>query len=367
MYIQEVSFSSHPIPSVPTSTAGFVAVTGRGPLLGPLASFADFQRVAPPNLGVNLPLAVHGFFENGGQSLYISRIDGTDPLESGLTSLDEQPISIVCCPDDSTIPNSAAVMTAYCENRKDRICILQSPQPVLPATQQPPVRSAYAVYYYPWITVPPLTGATPVTIPPAGHIAGVYAQTDAQHGVWTAPTNVPLVGVTALSQDLTPVETATLNAVGIDVITTIPPFAIRLLGDRTTSQDPNFQFIPVARLMIFLEQSIFNGTQWAVFEPNGPALRVVVSSAIADFLTRLWQAGALKGNTRNQAFFVRCDETTMTQADIANGIINIVVGFAPLQPAEFVIIQITIVTQALPTPPRPPSARGNDKPCQNAP
>ena len=126
VYIEEVQFGSSPIQGVSTSTVGFVAVTGRGPFLGPLTSFVEFEQVATANLGVNLPLAVRGFFENGGQRCFISQIAATDPLEAGLAALDEQAISIICCPDDATIQNSASTMAAHCEKRKDRICILQS-------------------------------------------------------------------------------------------------------------------------------------------------------------------------------------------------------------------------------------------------
>src|SRR5271165_5492338 len=347
VYVEEVEFASSPIQGVSTSTAGFVAVTGRGPLLGPLTSFFDFERVATANLGVNLPLAVRGFFENGGQRCFISQIAAADPLESGLAALDAQAISIVCCPDDATIQNSAAVMAAHCEQRKDRICILQSPQPIVPvATHQPPVHSSYAAYYYPWITVPSLDGSSTLMIPPAGFVAGIYAQTDTTRGVWVAPANVPLVGVTALSQDLTAAESDTLNSRGVDVIRSFPTQGIRVWGARTTTkQDSDYKYVPVRRLMIFLEQSIAEGLQWAVFEPNGPALWAAVRSSIEKFLSGIWKQGALQGSTRQEAFFVRCDLTTMTENDLDNGRLVCLVGVAPVTPAEFVIIQIGIWTQ----------------------
>src|SRR5215470_591225 len=130
VYIEEILFTSCAIQGVSTSATGFVAVIGRGALLGPLTSFADFEHVATPNLGVNLPLAVRGFFENGGQRCFISQILDTDPLESGLAALDDREISIVCCPEDPTIRTAAATMAAHCEQRKDRICILQSAAPI---------------------------------------------------------------------------------------------------------------------------------------------------------------------------------------------------------------------------------------------
>lgn len=302
VYIEEVPFASHLIEAVPTSITGFVAITGRGPLLGPLLSFADFQRVAPSSPGVNLPLAVRGFFENGGQQCFISQIAAGDSLESGLARLDPQAVSILCCPDDATIPNAAAVMAAHCEKRKDRICILQSSQAVVPVTTlRPPVHSSYAVFYYPWITV--------------------------------------------LSLDRTSsVNSNALNSLGIDVIQSIPVRGITVTGDRTTRQDSDYQFAAVRRLMIFLEQSISRGAQWAVFEPNGPALWVAISSSIQNLLTGVWKMGGLKGSTQPEAFFVRCDLTTMTQNDINNGSLILVVGVAPLQPAEFIFLKITIQT-----------------------
>jgi uncharacterized protein len=351
--IEEFHFPAAPIEGLPTSNTGFIAVTGRGPLLGPLLSFVDFERVATPNLGVNLPLAVRGFFENGGQTLYISQIAASDPLESGLAALDAQRISIVCCPDEPTIPKAAAAMAAHCEKRKDRICILQSSQPIIPvATHQPPVNSTYAAYYYPWITVPSLAGGSPVTMPPGGHIAGIYAQIDTTRGVWIAPDNAILVGVTAISQNVSSSESDQLNARGIDLIRTFPAQGTRVWGARTTTtENTDWKYVPVRRLLIFIEQSIYQGLQWAVFEPNGPALWAAVSSSVQNLLAGVWKFGAFKGATPQEAYFVRCDRSTMTQNDLDNGRLICVIGVAPVRPAEFVIFQIGIWTQYPPNPP----------------
>jgi len=353
VYIDELQFTSSPIQGVSTSATGFIAITGRGPLLGPMTAFSDFERVAIPNFGVNLPLAVRGFFENGGKRCFISRIDATDPLESGLAALDAQAISIVCCPDDTKIKNAATAIAAHCEKRKDRICILQSPEPIVPIPgHQTPVLSSYAAYYYPWIKVASLDGSSTVTIPPCGHLSGIYAQIDATRGVWVAP-DASLAGVTALSHNLTSAESDELNSRGIDVIRSFPAQGIRVWGARTTTnQNSYYKYISVRRLMIFLEQSIAEGTQWAVFEPNGPALWTVVRSSIEKFLESVWKQGALQGATQQEAFFVRCDPTTMTQDDLDNGRLVCIVGLAPLHPAEFVIIQIGVWTQY---PPRPPT------------
>ena len=345
VYIQEIPFQSHPIEGVSTSTTGFIAAVERQPVAGPLTSFTDFVRVFGLTSGANLTLAVRGFFENGGHRCYVARIAATDPLESGLEALAKEKISILCFPDEHTFPNAPAAMAAHCEQRKDRICILQSPQPAIPdSTHQPPVHSSYAAYYYPWITVRSLDGTTTATIPPCGHIAGVYARTDTERGVWKAPAGARLMGVEAFSQAINATESDLLNSRGINVLRNFPGQGFLVWGARTTSQDSEWKYINVRRLFVYIEQSIDRGLQWAVFEPNGVALWMAVRSAIEDFLQNLWKSGALQGVKAEEAYFVRCDQTTMTQSDIDNGRLIALVGVAPLRPAEFVIIRITCQT-----------------------
>jgi uncharacterized protein len=347
VYVEEVSFGAKSIEGVSTSTTGFVSVSGRGALLGPLTSFVDFERAAPPSASANLSLAVRGFFDNGGQRCFISQIAPGDPIETGLSALDQQPISIVCCPDDPTIPSAPAVLAAHCEKRKDRVCILQSPQPVIPsANHQPPVHSSYAAYYYPWLGVPALSGSAIINIPPCGHVAGIYAQTDTSRGVWKAPANVPIVGVQSLSAAIDTAESDLLQSRGINTIRSFPGQGIRVWGALTTSADPEWKYVNVRRYLVFLEHSIDQGTQWAVFEPYGPALWAAVCACIQSFLFNQWKSGALQGQTAQEAYFVRRGRDTMTQSDLDKGRLVIIVGIAPLRPAEFVIIQITIITSS---------------------
>jgi phage tail sheath protein FI len=347
VYIEEVSFRSQPIEGVSTSTTGFIAVSERGPFLGPIASFAEFLHLAGPPQSVNLALTIRGFFENGGLRCFVARIAPTDPLQAGLDALSAEDISILCCPDEHQVPNAAAVMAAHCEDRKDRMCILHSPMPAIPdSAHQVPVHSSYAAYYYPWLTVTALDGVSTVTIPPSGHIAGIYARTDTQRGVWKAPANAALVGVTALSQSINDAESERLNSLGINVLRNFPGKGFLVWGARTTSRDSDWKYVNVRRLLIFLEHSSYKGLQWAVFEPNGPALWATVRSAIGNFLFNIWKSGALQGAKPDEAFFVRCDPTTMTQSDIDNGRLICLVGVAPLRPAEFVIFRVTIQTNA---------------------
>jgi len=145
-----------------------------------------------------------------------------------------------------------------------------------------------------------------------------------------------------------------LNSRGVDVIRSFPAQGIRVWGSRTTtSQDSDYKYVPVRRFMIFLEQSIAEGLQWTVFEPNGPALWAVVRSSIENFLRSVWKQGALQGSNQQEAFFVRCDLTTMTQNDLDNGRLVCIVGVAPVAPAEFVILQIGVSTQCSHQPRRP--------------
>jgi len=342
VYVEQVSFGSHTIEGVSTSTTGFVGVSGRGPLLGPLSSFMEFEQAGMSNAGVNLTLALRGFFDNGGGQCFVSQIAPGDPLESGLGAFDGHDVSVVCCPDDATIA-TAAVMARYCEARKDRVCILQAAQAVVPlATHRPPVQSSYAAYYHPWLEVPSLDRTSKLMVPPCGHIAGVYAKTDTERGVWKAPANEVLVGVTGLSQELNEADSETLNASGIDVIRRFAGQEIRVWGARTTSLNSEWKYVNVRRLLIYLEQSIERGLQWVVFEPNDAALWMAVRTSIENFLVGFWRAGGLQGAKPEEAFFVKCDRDTMTQDDLDNGRLICVIGVAPVKPAEFVIIRIGI-------------------------
>jgi phage tail sheath protein FI len=179
-------------------------------------------------------------------------------------------------------------------------------------------------------------------VPPCGHIAGLYAKTDTERGVWKAPANEVLVGVTGLSQELNEADSETLNASGIDVIRRFAGHGIRVWGARTTSPNSEWKYVNVRRLLIYVEQSIERGLQWVVFEPNDAALWMAVRTSIENFLVGFWRAGGLQGAKPEEAFFVKCDRDTMTQDDLDNGRLICVIGVAPVKPAEFVIIRIGI-------------------------
>jgi len=200
----------------------------------------------------------------------------------------------------------------------------------------------YAALYYPWVKVQARGGA--VDCPPSGHIVGVYARTDVERGVWKAPANVVLRDIIGLEQLINKREQDILNPSPTNV-NVIRDFrsrgrGIRVWGARCMTSDTPWNYVPVRRLFLFIEESIENGTQWAVFEPNDPRLWARLRQSVTAFLTTQWRAGALMGTTPEQAFFVACDRKTMTQDDIDNGRLIMLVGVAPVRPAEFVIIRI---------------------------
>jgi phage tail sheath protein FI len=177
-------------------------------------------------------------------------------------------------------------------------------------------------------------------IPPGGHLAGIYARSDTNVGVHKDPANEIILGIDKLQLSINNQQQAILNPKGVNCLRLFKGQGNLVWGGRTTSPDPDWKYINVRRLFIFVEQSIQLGTQWVVFEPNNDALWARARRSVSDFLTGLWMDGMLLGTTKDQAFFVRCDRTTMTQADLDNGKFIMLIGIAPVKPAEFVIFRI---------------------------
>lgn len=261
---------------------------------------------------------------------------------SAFETVDE--ISIVCAPNenDDNLAGLSDALVGHCENMKDRFAVLQAKLSAGPVSKlEPPVDSKYAAFYYPWIKViDPVTNRTKL-VPPGGHIVGIYARSDVQRGVHKAPANEPLRGVNELQFALTKGEQETLNPRGVNCIRAFPGRGIRVWGARSTSSDPSWKYVNVRRLFLYLEESIEESTQWVVFEPNDQRLWARVRQGVNDFLKTEWKKGALMGNTPEEAFFVKCDDTTMTDNDIENGRLIVLIGVAPVRPAEFVVFRIS--------------------------
>ncbi|MGP6159683.1 MAG: phage tail sheath family protein [Vulcanimicrobiaceae bacterium] len=204
-----------------------------------------------------------------------------------------------------------------------------------------------AAIFYPRLLKPnAVMGNQIQTFNPSGTMAGIFANTDAQRGVWKAPAGIDatLAGVTGLVVALNDGENGQFNPIGVNCLRTFPIIGSVVWGSRTLNGADvladDYKYIPVRRFALFLEESLYRGTQWVVFEPNDEPLWAQIRLNVGAFMQTLFRQGAFQGSSASQAYFVKCDSETTTQADINNGIVNIVVGFAPLKPAEFVILQI---------------------------
>jgi uncharacterized protein len=274
---------------------------------------------------------------------------------AGLEAVEE--ITMLCVPDLMSAYQQGAIdldqvqavqlaMIAHCELMGDRIAILDPP-PGFNAQQIKEWRvdkarydSMYAAMYWPWVkTMNPATGLLSF-MPPSGHMAGIWGRNDDTRGVHKAPANEIVRGAIDIEVNITRNEHDLLNPVGINCIRAFPGRGIRVWGARTLSSDPAWRYLNVRRLFNFLEESILNGTNWVVFEPNDPALWAKIRRTIAAFLVMQWRAGALFGSTPDEAFYVKCDSETNPTEGIDAGQVLCEVGVAPVKPAEFVIFRL---------------------------
>ena len=244
---------------------------------------------------------------------------------------------------DRTIPKK---VISHCEKQGFRFAVVDSPQGQSDPTDKsldPRTSLAdtkFGALYYPWISVSePGTGAK-VTIPPGGAVLGIYARSDNERGVFKAPANEIVRGALEPEFNVDEGTQEILNPRSVNVIRQFPGRGIRVWGARTLSSDALWKYVSVRRLFIFLEASIFEGTQWVVFEPNDDRLWARVKDTIRLFLRSQFRLGALMGATEAEAFQIVCDRTTMTQDDILNGRLICHIGIAPVRPAEFVIFKI---------------------------
>ncbi len=294
-------------------------------------------------------------------------VNGDDGLEPSSTDYDTalarfealEDIAIVAAPGSSAFTASQAIInsliTHVSRERAYRIAVLDTPPGQVAADNEgvrAQIDSSYAALYAPWITVPnPLARsgtaiAAQVNVPPSGYIAGIYARSDEQNGVAKAPANEVVLNALAFERNITFGEQQVLNPLGINCLRYFPDRGYRVWGARTATSDTEFMYVNVRRYLIYLEHSIDNSTQWAVFENNGPKLWARVHDAVDSFLYSEFQQGNLLGTSPAEAYFVRVDRTTMTQNDLDNGRMVCLIGVALLKPAEFVIFRIGQFTAA---------------------
>ncbi len=381
--ILEVLLGAPPIAGAGTSTAGFVGKVGTdkrpaGQQLNPvlITSADDFaskfdgipDASVPPKLK-STPLfrAVNGFFANGGTACYVSLVsDDADAakLKAGIDLLGKlDDVQILAVPG-STDAGVNKKLTDQAEGLGDRVAILDAPQSNDPVNElkkgggKRPGDSKYAAFYYPRIQVgADLPGDAALdAVTPVGHIAGVYANTDAQRGVHKAPANVKIRGALGTEFKLTDDEQNVLNKDGVNAVR-IFAGNVTIWGARTLqgndAQDPGgdtlFRYINVRRLTNYVEQSLKIGLRFATFEPNNLALRQTITRSVRGFLDGVFRDGALFGATPDEAYYVRFPDAFNRDEDRLAGKLVVEIGLRPAPPAEFIILRIGILTQSAAT------------------
>ncbi|NEB82347.1 phage tail sheath family protein [Streptomyces sp. SID14478] len=274
---------------------------------------------------------------------------------AGLETIDE--ITMVAVPDlmsayergdidDEGVRTVQLAVISHCEQMGDRVAVLDTP----PGLSAQAVRtwrndeagydSRYATLYYPWVRVFDPAAGRNTTVPPSGHIAGVWARSDAERGVHKAPANEVIRGAVDLELRLSKGEQDLLNPIGVNCVRAFPGRGIRIWGARTLSSDPAWRYLNVRRLFNYLEESILLGTQWVVFEPNDDRLWSSIRRNVSAFLTEEWRRGALFGQTAAEAFYVKCDRDNNPQESIDQGRVVCEIGVSPVKPAEFVVFRL---------------------------
>jgi phage tail sheath protein FI len=329
-------------------------------------NFADFERAfgsfaardsADGAAQSNFAFAVYGFFNNGGTHCYAMRVDAMSDVTGALALLDPiEDISMIAVPG-VTDRSVQQALFADCLATRNRVAILDSPEnlgadprvpdPSLlkvntPGTEYPGT-SDFAAYYYPWIQVYDGASRENAYVPPSGFVAGIYARTDAAQGVFKAPANAQVMGAVGLRYQTSNAQQDMLNPQGINCIRRLGGNNL-VWGARVLCGDSGsvngITYISVRRFLIYLEQSIIRGTQWVVFEPNSPSLWAKITRNVSDFLYNTWREGGLFGKTPEEAYYVRCDESTNPPSVRELGQVVTEVGVAIVKPAEFVIFNI---------------------------
>ncbi len=379
VYVEEVSTRPREIAGVPTATAAFVGFAPSGPtdpvIVATVAEYeAEFGKTSATQA---MSSGVADFFGNGGTKAIILRVAqggrartksgeliGNAKANTGLHALSrvDEPVGLLLVPDAAYLPEqeSLAVVNAAASLSEARGVFHIADVPKIVASKGAAAamrwsagvaRSQNMAIYYPWLVAASGTRTKAKRLkPPSAVAAGIYARLDNARGVWKAPAGGEATpnGIDDLAQKVTTADTEELQSASINSIRKFEGKGIMLWGARTfaPASDTEWKYVNVRRLFLFLERSIEEGLSWAVFEPNGEDLWAQIRLEISSFLYTAWRAGAFPGAKPEEAYFVKCDPTTMTQNDIDNGRLIVMIGIAPVRPAEFVIFRISLTVQA---------------------
>ncbi len=390
VYVRYIPSGMRVIAPAGTSIAAFLGTADKEqPANEPVwvSNWQEFEdKFVEPDATGELPLltdSVYGWFTNGGGPCYVVRIPpGQNTLQPALTALEAKPdVTMVAVPGLSDIvgiipqnqPVQQGLVVAHCQAMGNRVALLDLPTGTPPQTESAapgedgdpapgtpipgaadtadaialtPTQATFATIYYPWLLAPSVyKNSTARYVPPSGHVAGTWARTDTERGVYKAPANVTILGILGLEFALTDQTQAPLNQVGINCVRTFPGQGSLVWGARTrAAQDPSdldFRYVNVRRYVNFLDDSITQSTRWAVFEPNNAELQAKVAGAVSSFLVDQWRTGALVGATSPEAFYVVCDATNNPPVSMAEGFLYCDIGVALTRPAEFVYFRVT--------------------------
>lgn len=381
--LDETRSSPPPVLAAATAVTAFVGLAAQGPLHEPVAigSWTAFLQIfGDASASSTLGLAVQQYFAQGGEQALIVRLpDGARAQSAwvptsaaarrrreGLYALDAaDSFNLLCLPPPVAgrdfSARTWARAAAYCRQRRavllldapaawhDNSAALAGMQALRTAVG--PLAAAHVAVYHPRLLVAdPLQADRSIHCAPGGAVAGVIARTDARRGVWKAPagTEATLQGVLGLSLPLTDADSSVLNPVGLNSLRNMPRQQTLVWGARTLAgsdaEASEWKYLPVRRLALHVEHSVQRSTAWVVFEPNNEPLWAAVRAGVSDFLLGIWRQGGLLGAKPEEAFFVRCDRSTLTAADLAAGRLRLLIGLAPLMPAEFVLLQLALQT-----------------------
>jgi len=298
-----------------------------------------------------------------GNKAEVGDLKGDESAKRGIYALlDTDLFNLLCIPETFDLSGTSAkavfdeVMALFRKYNRRAFYIFDAPSSITKLEDiktfvkdnlPPSLDARNAAIYFPAITIAdPLDDYRKKQLAPSGTLAGIYSRTDANRGVWKAPagTDATLNGVSAVATVLNDMENGQLNQLGINVLRNFPAFGRVAWGARTLrgadNQSDEYKYIPVRRTALFIEESLYRGTQWVVFEPNDEPLWAQIRLNVGAFMHNLFRQGAFQGSSPRDAYFVKCDKETTPQNDIDLGIVNVVVGFAPLKPAEFVVIKL---------------------------
>ena len=394
VFVEEIPSGANPIQGVPTSDTGFIGQALKGPINDPIrvTKFAEFERVFG-GLWAESPMsfAVQQYFLNGGQVAVVVRVakenarpkiskvptvqrnsndsvgfqEIADPRlagnQFGIWAFDKTaPINLLCIPPfspqvDVDFDTWQAALK-YCKTRKAFLIVdppsnWENVKDVSLGVEKMGLRDENAAIYFPYLQITdPLKRNSNFLLAPSGAIAGIIARIDLNRGVWKAPAGVDanFANNPKLSVPLIDVEIEELNQQGINSLRDLSNVGSVIWGARTIigcdQYASEWKYIPVRRTALFIEKSLMWGLQWVVFEPNDEPLWAQIRMRAGNFLNDLFRQGAFAGNTPDKAYFVNCDQETITPSDIVQGKVNLLVGFAPLKPAEFIILKLQFTT-----------------------